>query len=268
MPRLFWRLAALLLAAGCSTLQAPSWQNQPEAAALVEAWLRRSQGFDALEAWEMLGSSPAVRFAIARKWSGEQVKVLAYVVAPARLKDAAYLSHLAPDRAPDVWVRAPASVRGGRTQARVSHLPGSARNPASAATIDVGAEVGQPFLHGSYAYRRVADQVIGDEPCAVVESRPLGPGRARFSRLVYWIGQRSGIALRRSYYRGERELRRVEIRPEDVVVGPDQLHVGRLRVRTGDRVVELSLVNSVAGVELPDSLFTEHTLETRRFPRF
>jgi hypothetical protein len=263
-------VAAICLAAGCGTLYtpAPAWQGEPEAAAIAALWLERSQGFDALEAWELRGLEQDFRFAVARKWEGARVKILAYAVAPELIKNAAYVAHLRPREPSEVWIRGPESMTQ-KNQPRITRARGTAAPPGSGA-VSIAAEVVLPTLHGDFAYRRAPDASIRDEPCSVIESRPLDRQQRRgYDRLVYWISQRSGIALRKVYYRGTRELRRVDVLEADVSNVEGHLQVGRLVVRTGGgELAELTLHNSVADVELADGLFTEHNLKVRRFPRF
>jgi hypothetical protein len=264
-----WSVVAALFATACAAVYtpAPSWEDEPEAAAIVGRWLQERQGFDALEAWEMRGFAQEFRFAAARKWNGTQVKILSYVQAPELAKDTAYLFHLRPGERPEVWFHVPGSmVYRNQSQVTRSGLGGT----PTTGPLSTASEVVIPTLHADFAYRRASDEELAGEPCSVIESRPLTrPRGGGFHRLVYWISQRTGIALRWAYYRGERELRRVDVRPVDVREVAGRLRVERLLVRNGDdELAELTLHNSVDDVELADGLFTERTLKVRRFPRF
>ena len=134
----------------------------------------------------------------------------------------------------------------------------------------IAGEVVLPTLPENYAFRRLSDQAIEGEACSVIEGRLLrGRRRRGFDRIVYWISQRSGVARRKLYYRGDRELRRVSVAARDVREMDGRPFAVRRLVRLGDgTLAELVLRNALLDVELPDKLFTEHTLRVRRFPRF
>lgn len=256
--------AAFQVACGVIYAPSPDWETSPEAARIVRESLTQSQGFDALEAWELNGLQQGYRFAFARKWHGDRVKILGYALAPAELEDAAYLGHFRPGEPPEVWIRVP--DLDGPYYGQIRRGRGSRAPPA----VVIAAEVALPTLPDDYAYRRLEDDAIEGEPCSVVEGRVLHErGSGGFDRLVYCISQLSGVALRKVYYRGDRELRRVSVSPRDVQETDGRALATRYLVRIEDgTVAELRLRNALLDVELPDSLFTERTLETRRYPSF
>ena len=259
---------AALTATACASLYTPppTWDTEPEATRIAANWLEQSQGFDALQAWEVRSLRVSIQFAFARKWQGPRVKFLAYALAPETMKNAAYVAHLQPGKLAEVWFRGPASMVQ-KNQPRIVHSRGIA---TASGMVAAAAEAVLPTLLADYAYRGAPDEVIGDEPCSVVESRRLGEARSgSHDRIVYWISKRSGAALRKAYYRRSGELRRVEIRPSDVHETDGKLIVSRMLVSDdeGD-LFELMLRNSVSDVELADRLFTERNLKVPRFPSF
>ncbi len=271
---LYARLVPLLVAAvlpvACGAVRAPfapalAWAPDPEAERIVRESLAQSQGADALEAWELNGLRQSYRFALARKWDGERVKILAYVLSPDLLRGAAYVGHLRPHELVETWFREP-EANGGPDDGVVRRGRGWGGPDA----VMIAGEVALPTLPENYAFRRLSDQAIEDEACSVIEGRLLGERRRRgFDRIVYWISQQSGIAHRKVYYRGDRELRRVSVAARDVREMDGRPFAVRRVVRLGDgTLAELVLHNALLDVELPDKLFTAHTLRLRRFPRF
>ena len=256
--------AAFSLACGAIYARSPDWETSPEAARIVRDSLAQSQGFDALEAWELNGLQQSYRFAFARKWRGDRVKILGYVLAPEDLKAAAYLGHFRPGEPPEVWLRVP--DLDGPYYGQIRRGRGSRAPPA----VVIAAEVALPTLPDDYAYRRLPDDAIEGEPCSVVEGRPLRAPRAGgVDRKVYWISQLSGVALRKVHFRRDRELSRVSVSPRDVHEMDGRAVATRRLVRIEDGTfAELSLRNALSDVELPDSLFTERTLEVQRYPSF
>ena len=259
-------LVAAAFQVACSVVYAPppDWETSPEAASIVRESLTQSQGFDALEAWELNGLEQGYRFAFARKWHGDRVTILGYSLAPAELEDAAYLGHFRPGEPPEVWIRVP--DLDGPYYGQIRRGRGSRAPPA----VIIAAEVALPTLLDDYAYRRLEDDAIEGEPCSVVEARLLREHRpGGVDRLVYWISQLSGVALRKIYFRGDRELRSASVSPIDVQEMYGRAVAARRLVRLEDgTLAELRLRNSLVDVELPDSLFSERTLETRRYPNF
>jgi hypothetical protein len=69
-----------------------------DATEIAERWFHQSQGFNALEAYEIGGLNQKISFALARKWDGRRVKVLSYVTAPKELDELAYLILREPGR--------------------------------------------------------------------------------------------------------------------------------------------------------------------------
>jgi hypothetical protein len=83
------------------------------------------------------------------------------------------------------------------------------------------------------------------------------------------LSQRTRAALRLAYYKDERLEREVLVSPADVKDHGGRWVAERRVVRTADgRVSEFRLRNLLLDPELPDSLFTQQSLRTQRFPRF
>ena len=272
--RLVLLLVAAVLPVACGAVRAPfssgpgearDWAPDPEAERTVRESLAQSQGVDALEAWEMNGLSQSFRFAIARKWTGERVKVLAYVLSPDLLRGAAYVGHLRPHALVETWFREP-EANGGPDDGRVRR----GRGRGGPAAVVIAGEVVLPTLPENYAFRRLPDQILEGDACSVIEGRLLHERRRRgFDRVVFWISQQNGVTRRKVYYRAGRELRRVSVAERDVREMDGRPFAVRRVVRLDDgTLAELVLHNAVLDVELPDRLFTEQTLRLRRFPRF
>jgi len=85
----------------------------------------------------------------------------------------------------------------------------------------------------------------------------------------WWIEPGSGVAMRKVYYNGEQELRRVDVVPESMREFEGRTLPRAWRIQTADGTeAEIVLRNVVLDISLPDSLFRQHTLEAQRFPQF
>ena len=247
--------AICLVACVGGRVPGPAWEPTPEGERIAQRWLEQSQGFDALAAYEILGFEQPIRFALARKWSGDGVKVLSYVVEPKDVADAAFLTVRGPGRRSKTLFRNPCTRQVGRPP------------PPNEATA-VAAEVAQPVLPSDFVYRRLPDAYVGEDVCFVVEGRPTPPVRG-FTHLALWISQNTGVALRKIYYRGDAEMRRVSVEPEHVREFDGRWLATRQRVRTASGVeAEIVLHRVVSDPYLPDSVFSERALRARRFPHF
>ncbi len=252
--------AICLVACVGGRVPGPAWEPTPEGERIAQRWLEQSQGFDALAAYEILGFEQPIRFALARKWSGDGVKVLSYVVEPKALADAAFLTRRRPGQRSETLFRNPVTRQVGPTS---TALP-----PGSGDATAVASEVAQPVLSSDFVYRRLPDAYVGEDVCFVVEGRPTRRVRG-FTHIALWISQNTGVALRKIYYRGDAEMRRVSVEPEHVREFDGRWLATRYRVRTASGVeAEIVLHRVVPDASLPDSVFSERALRARRFPHF
>lgn len=238
---------ALGSAAACGAARHPvplsEGAHDRDATRIAEDSFTQSYGFDALEAYDLVGLGPTIRFAVARKWESPQVKLLAYVVEPEELDDLAFLVFREPGQSDDVLTYATRPVA-------------------------VSAEVVRPVFPDEFTHRRLPDQEVDGELCSVIEGRPAGPS-PRLTRIVAFVSQRTGVALRTVYYRGGTELRRVIVSAQDVRRYDSRWLPSRRTVRTADgREASLVLRNLLTDVALPDQVFTARGLRLRRFPKF
>ena len=267
MKALRWSLVAALLVLGCAHQASvePGATNEPTRLAL--GWYEQSQGFDALEAYEILGLDQPIRFAMARRWDEDRVKILSYVIEPARLVEVAFLTLREPGRRAEVWIYATPQVYAPPVARNVIRAPGAGLAAGGGAT-SIAAEVAQPVLPGDFDYVGRPDEDVAGEPCAVVVGTPARRMRG-LSRVELFLSRRTGVALRTSYYRGETEVRRVDIDPAAVQQVEGRWLPDRWLVTTADgERAELILHNRLVDVELPANLFTKHNLRVQRFPTF
>ncbi len=251
----------------------PPLSSDADALAIAERWFLVSHGFNALEAYEIQGLSPTVRFALARKWSKDRVKVLAYVTEPKELDEVAFLILREPGRPAEVFSYAsPRQYRGGRTAIaprtvfRVPRIGGGGLGTGNATSIS--SEVVSPILPDDFTFTRLPDAEVSGESCYVLEARPVRRSRA-LTHLMLSISKRTDVALRTVYYREEQELRTVTVAPEDVRQHESRWVPYRHRVVTADGTeAYLVLRNIVTDIPLADQLFTHHNLRVRRLPRF
>jgi hypothetical protein len=254
-------LVALLLGASpCLALDRTD--SDPEAAALAQRWFDQLLGFDALEAYTAGSGRFHVGFAVARKWEHGLARILIKVQEPAALADLGVLILQNDDRSDDFFVYLDYLLKVRRLRAPKFDFPmavGGARIPY--------AEF-RPFLPNELSHRFKADEVIAGERCRVIESHPLGRGFP-FDRLEHALSDRTGVALRTRYFRGEREISRIDVNPADVREQLGRLLPVRRRFHVEDsRPYDLVLVNLMIDPALPDRLFTSHSLRFQKFPRF
>jgi hypothetical protein len=245
-----------------------------DAERIVERWFEQAHGFDALEAYELEGFDQRIAFALARRWDGEGVKVLTWVVKPKVLDEVAFLILRAPGRGADVFSYATPKLYdrpvlgGGPVPRTVFRVPAVGAGLGLGSATAVAAEVTSPILPKEFLHARLGEQEVEGELCTVIESRP-GVRMRGLTRVELSISQRTAAALRTVYYRGEVEVRRVRVSPQDVRRYGSRWLPARRRVWTADgREAEIVLRNVLVDPGLPKGLFTKHTLRVQRFPSF
>jgi hypothetical protein len=267
---------ALLLAwivSGCSGVRPPApvlSAADVEVARLAEAWFARSQ-VDTLEAYGLEDGS--VGFGLARKWQGTELRLLLYVVQPDHLDEVAYLMLRRPGATAEVFTYATPQLyevgrAGGvrtRTVIRVAQL--GARWGLGAAA-DLAARLVEPVLPGDLVYRDAGRETIEGEPCRRVDAEPLRSLHG-VTRVELAISERSGVALRTTYYAGDRLLGSATVSPADVGEAqggalPERWHLAPVDAAPTDLVLR----NRMTDVPVPDVVFTRQGLENQRFPKF
>jgi hypothetical protein len=245
-----------------------------DATEIAERWFHQSQGFNALEAYEIGGLNQKISFALARKWDGRRVKVLSYVTAPKELDELAYLILREPGRPADVFSYATPKIydRGrigaGPTPRTVFRVPRFGSGLGTGTASSIASEVVGPILPGDFTHARLPDAEIEGQSCFVIESRPVRSTRA-LSHLHLFISHDTGVALRTVYYRDDVRLRTVNVLPADVRQYDTRWLPMRRRVQTADgSEAELVLRNVVTDIPLDDQLFTHHNLRIQRLPKF
>ena len=259
-------LALLATATACYTLPPPpDVAPDPEATRIAETWFAQSQGFDALEAYELRQAAAPIRFAVARRWVGKDLRVLSYVMEP--YDGTAFLMLREQGEAAEMFVRLPPGPNARQNVPTVTHAPLSAR-PASGDPMSIGAEVAQPWQPDEFVHTKRPDQELSGEACSVIASYLRQPTRFVTHRIAY-ISKRSGVALRTVYYKEDRELRQVSVAPEDIQhFGGRALPARRVITTADGRRAELVLHNVLVDVQLPESLFSPTRLASQRFPKF
>jgi hypothetical protein len=250
--------------------------SDPAAEALASRWYDQLLGFDALEAYAATSGTERLGFSIARKWYDGRIRMVMKVEEPRAIDELAFLLYQNPDRADDYFVYltpqlfdagAVEMATGPGGKVRRLQMPGlDYEVPMTGGGFPIGELRG--FLPGELSWRRLPDEVVFQERCAVIEGRPARHG-FRFDRLQLALSERTGVSLRSLYFQKGEVVRTVLARPRDV--GERQgrfLPIRRQIMGKGTREFELVLRNLVIDPALPDRLFTTHRLRYQRFPRF
>jgi hypothetical protein len=244
--------------------------DDPAARKLAEAWFDQLLGFDALEAYEVPFESIKISFVIARRWTGDTVRILIDVVEPKVMDEIAALFLQNRARGDDFFVYMTPQIPNP-AERRVRRFLAPRLDfsmPFGGIAVPIG-EV-RPFLRGELAgFRRLPDEVVSGEPCRVVEA-DIQHERFQFDRLRLALSDRTGVALETRYVKGDRIVSRILVDPGDVDSYGGRLLPTRRRIETlttRDRL-ELVLRNLMIDPVLPDRLFTSHSLRYQRFPAF
>ncbi len=258
------QLAVAVVMLMCAALAhaEPPPANDPSADALAQGWFDQLLGFDALEAYRLGSGRMAMEFAVARKWHDGVARLLIDVSEPSEVASLGFLLLQRLNHSDDFFVYANATRRVRRLRA-----PDLAFElPPTGASLPI-AEL-RPFTPGELTFERLPDERVEGEPCRVVQGL-RGRDWLHFDRIEFALSTRTGVALRTRYLRAGREIRRVEVSPEDVERREDRWLPIRRRVSTpGQGEVELVLRNLMLDPALPDRLFTSHSLRYQRFPAF
>ena len=264
--------ALLLWLLGCSAVSLPAVETgeAPEARRLGERWIEQIQGFDGLEAYELRIAERSLGFAVARQHRADEVRVLTYVVRPRHLDEVALLarrrSGLPLEVLSYVTPQLFGSGLGTRQAGTVTRVPSLSQGLRLGAAAGVAFELIAPLAASDYRFERLPDEVVAGEACTRLRARQRGSP----TRLEIALSQRTGVALERvAFDAAGRELHRIEVAPGDVRELIDRWLPMLQRVRSADGTeAELRLVNVLADVELPDSLFTSRSLQLQKFPTF
>lgn len=243
--------------------------SRPSAAALARRAFAQLHGFDALEAYEGRGSATSMDFAVARKWSLRGARIALYVERPAHLDELAFLMLQHRGGGEDLFIYLTPQIFPRGYAGRVRRLPGPRMDYALPNGGPMPLLEFRPLDPEGFDFRHLAPAAVEAEPCDVIEGRPTRRGLG-FDRLVLTLSRRTGVALRSRYFRGERELRRVEVAPGDVTRHAYGWLPSRRKIYApnGRLSAELILRNLVVDPQLPDSLFTHRALRFQRFPSF
>jgi hypothetical protein len=244
--------------------------DDPAARRLAEAWFDQLLGFDALEAYEVPFESIRISFVIARRWTGDTVRILIDVVEPKVMDEIAALFLQNQERGDDFFVYMTPQIPNP-AERRVRRFLAPRLDfsmPFGGIAVPIG-EV-RPFLRGELdGFRRLPDEVVSGEPCRVVEADVVNE-RFQFDRLRLALSDRTGVALETRYVKGDRIVRRILVDPGDVESQGGRMLPTRRRIETSVKRGGLDLVlrNLMIDPVLPDRLFTSHSLRYQRFPTF
>ena len=243
--------------------------GEPTASELAERWFDQLLGFDSLEAYELRSGRARIGFAVARKWTESGVEIVIYLRKPEQYDKLALLFRPIRGGPDDLFIYLTPQLFGASSR-RVRRLPSPRLlAPVPAFGTHVPLMDFRPFFTGELTHERLPDEVIGEQACRVVESRPNGI-RLGFDRMDLALSKRSGVSLRSRYFKGEKEILRVEVSPEDVARYDDRWlpTLRRLSWAGSAETGELILRNVIVDADLPDRLFTNHALRFQRFPSF
>jgi hypothetical protein len=248
-------------------LSAPQTPDLESADAIVRRCFEQSQGFDGLEAYELIGFPVEFAFSVARRWEADHrsVQMFIRVDRPERLAKVTFLwmRHASGSESAH-WNPGPLANPGNRPRRIVS-----APALAQAAPQGVPLDTLRPLFPEDLVHRRLPDTEVAGEPCYAIESRPAAGRELGFERATLWISKRTGVALRTVYLQGEAELRRNLVDPADVRFVGDRFLPMRRRIWTqSGATFELRLKNVLTDVPLPDRLFSQQNLRAGRFPAF
>lgn len=252
-------------------------RSDPVAVQAIDRWFAQTFGFDALEAYELVGFPTRVGFGLARKWEGAEVKLLTYVVEPRALDELGHLIFVRPGRAPEILRYNTPQLYGLRRGERslfiprigqVVRVPGFSPGVGGPDPYAIAGLVSLPPLSADFVHRTLGVEEIDGEACVLVESRPRKPSRWLTS-VRRALSERTGAALRTNFHRGEHEVFRVDVRTDQVELYGERWLPTRRRISSdGVDVAELVLRNQLADTEIPDDLFTIRSLEAHRYPSF
>ena len=228
---------------------------------LAETYFQRLHGFDALESYESRRGPARTSFGVARRWSQGRARILIDIQTPRAFDKWALLLRHNFDRSDDLFAYVP-QLRSVR---RLTALQ------LEAMVIFELLPLGEfrPIVPGELAYVRLPDAEVEGHPCVVIEGRPRHVG-IPFDRVELALSPESGLALRTRYFRGETEIRRVLVSPEDVRDYEGRLLPGRRRILMppDPGVTVVRLLKVMSDPILPERLFTKHGLRVQRFPGF
>lgn len=233
----------------------------PDPAELAESHFARLYGFDAVEAYESRHGPARLTFGVARAWRDGRAKLLLDVFTPDAFSKWALLLLHNDRRSDDLFVYFPDFPF--RLVRRVSAI--QLQKQVLFDVLPLG-EL-RPIASGELAYTLLGRVSLAGEPCWLVEGRPLHRG-LDFDRVELAISERSGFALRTTYFVRDREIRSVHVAPGDLRPFQERLLPERRSIRTpgSDEPTVLSLRNIMLDPDLPDTLFTHHNLRVQRFP--
>jgi hypothetical protein len=235
---------------------------------MAEAHFDHLSGFDAIEVYESKRLGDSAKFVITRRWSDARVDLLMH--ATSRLPDVAASRHSDGKR-----VAARLTHELGHSDELLVYIPNLYRNTRRFTTAEIQRSNFLPLyplrdflpiMRGELSYLRLPDQLVDGTSLMVIEGRPLYEDQG-FDQLLLHFSPESPLAVRTTYLRRGRELRRVLIDPAYIVdregwlVPMRRLVIGRDGVTT-----ELRLRNLLMNPYLPDGFFSEHNLRVQRFP--
>ncbi|MBM4334383.1 MAG: outer membrane lipoprotein-sorting protein [Deltaproteobacteria bacterium] len=258
---------ALALAAPSVGAEEPA---EPSAEALARGWFDQLFGASSIEAWSTEWAGGEIVFALARRWQDGRPETFVHLVSPRAYDE---LNFLLRDgdagRLELLYYRTPKLWKAGAKAARV--MPAVVPSPIDRLPFVPGlpalAEI-QPPRISDYAYARLPDQVVANQPCRVIEARPRA-GDLGFDRVRYSLAQETGVSLETVWWLRETLVRRVTIAPGDVRDYSGRFLPTRRSVErpgSGTQVYELGQL--MLDPPFPDQLFTTQNLKAGRFPSY
>ena len=256
---------ALLLVPGRA---APFERDLPKA--LAEAHFSHLHAFNLVAAYESSNGGARATFVVARRVSGDRAELLmqfrAFELEPTRdrapLVETSFAKSFAGllihnrGRSDDLMVYLPMTKRVRRVPA-----PELQRHPVFR-IFPLGEF--RPIVSGELRYRFLSR----DREALAIEGRPVEYSPS-FDRIELYFERGAPLAVRTVFFLGGKELRRVEIAPDDVRAYQGRLLPKLTRITTPDgEVTELRLRNALVDPPLPEEIFTEHNLWVKRFPYF
>ena len=267
------RSTAALATALALALAAPSVRAEesaePSAEALARGWFDQLFGASSTEVWSTEWAGGEIVFALARRWQDGRPETFLHLVSPRAYDEMNFLlRERDAGRLELLYYRTPKLFPAGRKAARV--MPAVVPSPIERLPFVPGlpalAEI-QPPQISDYAYARLPDQVVSNQPCRVIEARPNASGGLGFDLVRYSLAQESGVALETAWWLDGALVLRVTIEPGDVRDYEGRFLPTRRSVErrgSGTQVYELGQL--MIDPPFPDQLFTTQNLKAGRFP--
>ncbi|MFI5316685.1 MAG: hypothetical protein ACHQ6T_13370 [Myxococcota bacterium] len=223
-----------------------------------------------VEVWQTDWQGLELTLGVARRWESGEPQVLLRILKPYKYSELAYLLRPRKAGGPRIeYYRSPrmfpAGARAGRTLevTTASRIERLRFVPGLPTLADLW-----PEDPAGFRYARLPDEQVEGVPCRVLETRPI-EADGGYDRIVTALARDSSVALETRWFRGERQVRRIAVQPQDVEkVDGKSVVRKRLIEQQGSPPQSVDVVRFSIDPVFPDQLFTTSNLRTGRFPSY